>query len=132
MGHIVLPSFIRQSVRERPFVTHFCACHIFRTLHARVSKFYIWVFNEKLADPFVFCFFCFFFFFFVFLFFCFLFFVVVFFFFVVVVVVVLFAFCFLLLFFCCCFFFFFFVRHFCTFKVMPFEKIRTNSCLQDI
>ena len=28
-----------------------CACHILRTLHARVLKFYIWVPNEKIADP---------------------------------------------------------------------------------
>ena len=26
-----------------------CACHILRTLHARVLKFYIWVPNEKIA-----------------------------------------------------------------------------------
>ena len=29
----------------------FCARHILRTLHARVLKFYIWVPNEKIADP---------------------------------------------------------------------------------
>ena len=29
----------------------FCACHILRTLHARVLKFYIWIPNEKIANP---------------------------------------------------------------------------------
>ena len=33
-----------------PFVRLFCACHILRTLQARVLKFYIWVPNEKIAD----------------------------------------------------------------------------------
>ena len=34
-----------------PFVKlFFCACHILRTLQARVLKFYIWVPNEKIAD----------------------------------------------------------------------------------
>ena len=28
----------------------FYACHILKTLHARVLKFYIWVPNEKVAD----------------------------------------------------------------------------------
>ena len=37
-----------------PFVKLFSACHILRTLHARVLKFYIWVPNEKIADPYVF------------------------------------------------------------------------------
>ena len=32
----------------------FCACHILRTLHARVFIFYIWVPNEKIADPYFF------------------------------------------------------------------------------
>ena len=48
MGRIILPSFVH------PFVKLFCACHILRTLQARVLKFYIWVPNEKIADP---CFF---------------------------------------------------------------------------
>ena len=48
MGHIILPSFVHPSVC--PFVKLFCACHILRTLHARVLKFYIWVPNEKIAD----------------------------------------------------------------------------------
>ena len=37
-----------------PFVKLFCACRILRTLHARVLKFYIWVHNEKIADPYFF------------------------------------------------------------------------------
>ena len=52
MGHIMLPSFVHPSVC--PFVMLFCACHILRTLHARVLKFYIWVPNEKIADPYFF------------------------------------------------------------------------------
>ena len=52
MGHSILPSIVRPSVC--PFVTLFCACHILRTLHARVLKFYIWVPNEKIADPYFF------------------------------------------------------------------------------
>ena len=36
------------------FIKLFCACHILRTLHARVLKFYIWVPNEKIADPYFF------------------------------------------------------------------------------
>ena len=48
MGHIILPSFVHPSVC--PLVTLFGACHILRTLHARVLKFYIWVLNEKIAD----------------------------------------------------------------------------------
>ena len=44
-----LPSFVRLSVC--PFVeAFFCVCHILRTLHARVLKFYIWVPSEKVAD----------------------------------------------------------------------------------
>ena len=39
-----------------PFIKLFCACHILRTLHARVLKFYIWVPSENIADPY-FCFF---------------------------------------------------------------------------
>ena len=49
MGHISLPSFVHPTVC--PFIKLFCACHILRTLHARVLKFYIWVPNEKIADP---------------------------------------------------------------------------------
>ena len=45
MGHIILPSFVHASVC--PYVKLFSACHILRTLHARVLKFYIWVPNEK-------------------------------------------------------------------------------------
>ena len=52
MGHIILPSFVHPSVCE--FVKLFCACHILRTLHARVLKFYIWVPNEKIADSYFF------------------------------------------------------------------------------
>ena len=52
MGHIILPSFVHPSVC--PFVKLFCACHILRTLHARVLKFYIWVPNEKIADSYFF------------------------------------------------------------------------------
>ena len=37
-----------------PSVKLFCACHILRTLQARVLKFYIWVPNEKIADPYFF------------------------------------------------------------------------------
>ena len=37
-----------------PFITLFCACHILRTLHARVLEFYIWVPHEKAADPYFF------------------------------------------------------------------------------
>ena len=37
-----------------PFVKVFYVCNIFRTLHARVLKFYIWVPNEKTADPYFF------------------------------------------------------------------------------
>ena len=37
-----------------PFVKLFCACHILKTLHARVLKFYIRVPNEKIADPYFF------------------------------------------------------------------------------
>ena len=51
MGHIILSSFVHPYVC--PFVKLFCACHILRTLHARVFrvlKFYIWVPNEKIAD----------------------------------------------------------------------------------
>ena len=44
-------AFVRPSVC--PFVKLFCACHIL-TLHARVLKFYIWVPNEKIADPYFF------------------------------------------------------------------------------
>ena len=59
MGHIILPSFVDPSVC--PLVKLFCACHILRILHARVLKFYIWVPNEKIADPYFFFFFFFFF-----------------------------------------------------------------------
>ena len=52
MGHSILPSFVRLSVR--PFVKLFCACHILRAPHARVLKFYIWFPNEKIADPYFF------------------------------------------------------------------------------
>ena len=45
---IVCPS-VRLSVRQA-----FCACHILRTLHARVLKFCIWVPNEKISDPYFF------------------------------------------------------------------------------
>ena len=48
-GHIILPSFVHPTVC--PFIKLFCACHILRTLHARVLKFYIWVPNENIADP---------------------------------------------------------------------------------
>ena len=48
MGHIILPSFVHPSVC--PFVKLFSACHILRTLHAKVLKFYIWVPSEKIAD----------------------------------------------------------------------------------
>ena len=37
-----------------PFVKLFCACHILRILPARVLKFYIWVPNEKIVDPYFF------------------------------------------------------------------------------
>ena len=37
-----------------PFVKVFYACHILRTLYARVLKFYILVSNEKTADPYFF------------------------------------------------------------------------------
>ena len=49
-GHMI--AFVRPAVRlsVRPFVTLFCACHIIRTLHARVFKFYICVPHEKIAD----------------------------------------------------------------------------------
>ena len=52
MGHIILPSFVTLSVGL--FVKLFCACHILRTLHARVLKFYIWFPNEKIADQYFF------------------------------------------------------------------------------
>ena len=52
MRHIILPSFVRLSVCR--FIKLFCACHILRTLHARVLKFYIWFSNEKIADPYFF------------------------------------------------------------------------------
>ena len=52
MLHIILPSFVRLSAC--PFVKLFCVCHILRTLHARVLKFYIWFPNEKIADPYFF------------------------------------------------------------------------------
>ena len=42
--HLSIRLFVRSS-------SFFCACHILRTLHARVLKFYIWVPNEKIADP---------------------------------------------------------------------------------
>ena len=42
--HLSVRLFVRSS-------SFFCACHILRTLHARVLKFYIWVPNEKIADP---------------------------------------------------------------------------------
>ena len=42
--HLSIRLFVRSS-------SFFCACHILRTLHARVLKFYIWVSNEKIADP---------------------------------------------------------------------------------
>ena len=44
-------AFVYPSVRLSSF---FCACHILRTLHARVLKFCIWVPNEKIADPYFF------------------------------------------------------------------------------
>ena len=47
MGHIILP-FVCPSVCL--FVKLFCACHILRTLQARVLKFYIGVPNEKITD----------------------------------------------------------------------------------
>ena len=49
MGHMILPSFVHSTVC--PFIKLFCACHILRNLHAKVLKFYIWVPNEKIADP---------------------------------------------------------------------------------
>ena len=52
MGHIILPLSVCLSVC--PFVKRFSACHILRTLHARVLKFYIWVPNEKIADRYFF------------------------------------------------------------------------------
>ena len=48
MEHIILPSFKRPSIC--PFVTLFDACHVLRTQHAKVLKFYIWVPREKIAD----------------------------------------------------------------------------------
>ena len=42
--HLSIRLFVRSS-------SFFCACLILRTLHARVLKFYIWVPNEKIADP---------------------------------------------------------------------------------
>ena len=42
--HLSIRLFVRSS-------SFFCACHILRTLHARVLKFYIWVPNAKIADP---------------------------------------------------------------------------------
>ena len=50
--HIILPSFVHLSVC--PFVKLLCACHILRTLHARVLNFCIWVPNEKIAYPYFF------------------------------------------------------------------------------
>ena len=41
--HLSIRLFVRSS-------SFFCACHILRTLHGRVLKFYIWVPNEKIAD----------------------------------------------------------------------------------
>ena len=41
--HLSIRLFVRSS-------SVFCACHIIRTLHARVLKFYIWVPNEKIVD----------------------------------------------------------------------------------
>ena len=52
MEHIILLLFVRPSVC--PFVMLFCACHVLRTLHARVLKFYLWVPHEKIADPYFF------------------------------------------------------------------------------
>ena len=52
MRHIILPLFVHPSVCL--FVKLFCACHMLRTLHARVLKFYIWVPNEKIDDPYFF------------------------------------------------------------------------------
>ena len=55
MGHIILPSFVRPSVRLSLRHAFFvCACHILRTLHIRVLKFDIWVPHEKIADPYFF------------------------------------------------------------------------------
>ena len=47
VGHIALPSFVCPFIRSSNLIG---ACHILRTLYARVSKFYIWVPHEKLAD----------------------------------------------------------------------------------
>ena len=55
VGHIALPWFDRSSICPSIQPAHFfCACHVLRNLHARVSKFYIWFPHEKLGDP---CFF---------------------------------------------------------------------------
>ena len=48
VGHIALQNFVH------PFVTRFCACHILRTMYARVLKLYIPVgipYEKKIDDP---------------------------------------------------------------------------------
>ena len=52
MGYIILPSFVHLFVCQ--FIMLSYACHILRTLHAWVLKFYIWLPNEKIADPYFF------------------------------------------------------------------------------
>ena len=61
VGHIAL----------HPFVTLFCVMLVLCMPYLRVLKFYIWVPDEKIADPFLFFFFLFVFLFVFFLFFCF-------------------------------------------------------------
>ena len=60
-GHIASGVFVRPSVRS--FLTLFDAYHNFRTVHATVLKFLIWIPHKKIADTcfFFLFFFCFFF-----------------------------------------------------------------------
>ena len=53
VGHIALPSFVRPFVCSSVCHTFWCML-ILRTLPARVSKFYVLVPHEKLADPYFF------------------------------------------------------------------------------
>ena len=47
-GHIASVAFVR------PFVTLFVCIAYFRTVHATVLKFLIWIRNEKIADTYFF------------------------------------------------------------------------------
>ena len=51
-GHTAFGLSIRDSVH--PSITLFDACHILRTVHAGVVKFYIWIPDEKIADRYFF------------------------------------------------------------------------------